>query len=129
MQNSINEYVSGLLAILSRMSLASQPKIEFEDREKVWFIRADVRFMDDSLLHFRELWIWQAEQPFKKAYTYHYQRADDTSVFRYDNAPHFPNLPTAPHHKHIGDNEVVAADAPDLQSVLNEIETMLEMRP
>ena len=47
-------------------------------------------------------------------------------VFRYDNAPHFPHLPTAPHHKHVGEIEVVAADAPDLQSVLKEIEGMIK---
>lgn len=108
------------------MSLANQPKIELDDREKVWFIRADVRFVDDSLLHFRELWIWQDERPFKKAYV-PFQQADNTSVFRYDNAPHSPNLPTAPHHKHVGDREVIAADVPDLQFVLNEIKAILAL--
>ena len=122
MQNSINEYVSGLLATLSAMPLVGQPKIEFDDREEAWFIRADIRFMDNSLLHFRELWVWQNDQPFKKAYTYHYQREDETIVFRYDNAPHFPHLPTAPNHKHVGENKVVAANAPDLESILKEIE-------
>lgn len=125
MQNSINEYVSGLLATISAMPLARQPKIEFDDREEIWFIRAEIRFMDNSLLHFRELWIWQNDQPFKKAYTYHYQREDEVMVFRYDNAPHFPHLNTAPHHKHIGETDVVAADAPNLQSVLKDIEALI----
>jgi hypothetical protein len=48
-------------------------------------------------------------------------------VFRYDNAPHFPHLPTAPHHKHIGESNVIAADAPDLQTVLNEIEASIKV--
>jgi hypothetical protein len=126
MQNSINEYVSGILATLAAMPLARQPKIEFDDREEVWFIRADIRFMDNSLLHFRELWIWQDDRPFKKAYTYHYQREDETIIFRYDNAPHFPHLPTAPNHKHVGENDVIAANAPDLESVLKEIEKMIK---
>jgi len=121
MQNSINEYISGLLATLSATPLARQPKIEFDDREEVWFIRADVRFMGNSLLHFRELWIWQDDKPFKKAYTYHCPE-DETIIFRYDNAPHFPHLPTALHHKHVGENDVIAADAPNLLSVLKEIE-------
>jgi len=47
-------------------------------------------------------------------------------VFRYDNAPHFPNLPTAPNHKHIGEIEVIAADVPDLESVLIEIEAFVK---
>ena len=36
-------------------------------------------------------------------------------VFKDGSRLHFPNLPTAPHHKHVGENEVVAANAPDLQ--------------
>lgn len=67
---------------------------EHEDRGEVWFLRVNVYFIDNSLLHFRELFVGQ-ENPFKKTYTYHYQRVDGTIVFRYDNAPHFPNLPTA----------------------------------
>lgn len=96
-----------------------------EDRGEVWFLRVNVYFIDNSLLHFRELFVGQ-ENPFKKTYTYHYQRADGTIVFRYDNAPHFPNLPTAPNHKHIEEDEVVASDMPDLQSVLKEIEGMIK---
>lgn len=47
-------------------------------------------------------------------------------IFRYDNAPHFPKLSTAPHHKYIGENDVAAADIPDLQSVLKEIEGLID---
>ena len=50
--------------------------------------------------------------------------ADGTLVFRYDDADHFPQLQSAPHHKHIGEDDVIAANAPDLQSVLKEIEKM-----
>jgi len=53
-------------------------------------------------------------------------KANGTVIFRYDNAPHFPNLPTAPHHKHIGETEVNAVIVPDLQSVLKEIEAIIE---
>jgi hypothetical protein len=121
-----DDYFGDILAAFSASPFVHEPKFEIDDREEVQFIRADVYFIDNSLLHFRELWIWQEGQRFKKAYTYHYQRADGTMVFRYDNAPHFPNLPTAPHHKHIGETDVVAANAPDLQSVLNEIEGMIK---
>ncbi|MFC2023574.1 DUF6516 family protein [Chloroflexota bacterium] len=32
----------------------------------------------------------------KVRYLYHYQRADGTHAFRYDNAPHYPNLAASP---------------------------------
>lgn len=49
-------------------------------------------------------------------------------VFRYDNPPHFPKLPTALHHKHIEENDVIAANATNLQSVLKEIESLIDSR-
>lgn len=58
------------------------------------------------------------------AYKFHYQRADGTMIFRYDNAPHYPGVPTFPHHKHVGDS-VVAAEEPDLSDVLREIDRLI----
>ncbi len=54
-------------------------------------------------------------------YRRHYQRADGRRVFRYDNAPHYPDLPGFPAHKH-EDDWVVPAPAPDLSEVLQEID-------
>lgn len=119
-------YLEEILALLSASPFAHEPVIEIDDRAEVWFLRADVYFIDNSLLHFRELFVKQ-DRPVKKAYVYHYQRADGTLVFRYDNTSHYPNLATAPHHKHIEGNEVVASPAPDLTSVLKEIETLIKL--
>ena len=108
-----SEYLEWVDKLLSDSPFVYEVKTHYEDREEVWFLRVNVYFIDNSLLHFRELFVGQ-ERSFKKTYTYHYQRSDGTMVFRYDNAPHFPKLPSAPHHKHVGENDVVAADAPDL---------------
>jgi len=35
-------------------------------------------------------------------------------------------ITSAPHHKHVGETEVVAANAPDLQTVLKEIEGLIK---
>ncbi len=52
-------------------------------------------------------------------YRYHFQDRDNYLIFRYDNTPHFPNLPSFPHHKHLPDR-VIATPAPDLLDVLDE---------
>ncbi|HRJ43663.1 MAG TPA: DUF6516 family protein, partial [Caldilineaceae bacterium] len=57
-------------------------------------------------------------------YVFQYQGEDGTLIFRYDNAPHFPDLPTFPSHKHTPDG-VIAADTPDLTDVLQEIDAIL----
>lgn len=120
-----NEYLHWVDRLLFASPFVYEVQTHHEDRGEVWFLRVNVYFIDNSLLHFRELFAGQ-ERSIKKTYTYHYQRADGSMIFRYDNAPHFPKLPSAPHHKHVGESEVVAANAPDLQTVLKEIERLIK---
>jgi hypothetical protein len=89
------------------------------------YLRGNVSFRDDSRLHFREL---VTTEPVVRlvSYTYQYMRADGTVIFRYDDADHFPDLPNAPHHKHIGESEVIATNLPDLESILKEIEGLIK---
>lgn len=104
-----------------------EPIISFDDRRNAWFVGGDIYFIDNSRLHFRELFIRQGD-PLKIACAYHYQHPDGTMVFRYDNAPHYPDLPTAPHHKHISEENVIAANPPDFETVIREIENLIIMK-
>lgn len=52
------------------------------------------------------------------SYRYHLQDAQHTLVCRWDDAPHYPDLPTCPHHCHLADGSVVACEAMDLPAVL-----------
>jgi hypothetical protein len=55
-------------------------------------------------------------------YRYHFQDENNQVIFRYDSTPHFPDLPTFPHHKHLPDS-VIAAHRPSLTQVLQEAST------
>ena len=62
-------------------------------------------------------------------YVYQYQSPNGVLVFRYDNSPHFHHLPTFPHHKHDGsESNVVAASQPHLGAVLDEINSLMELK-
>lgn len=124
MSSPFAEYLAWVDKTLRGSPFVNDFQTQHEDRGEVWFLRVNVYFIDNSLLHFRELFVGQ-EHPVKKTYTYHYQQADGSMVFRYDNAPHFPHLPTAPHHKHVGETEVIAAETPNLEAVLKEIEAIV----
>ena len=104
-----------------------EPLLSFDDRKDAWFIRGDIYFIDNSRLHFRELFVGQGN-PVKIAYSYHYQQGDSTMIFRYDNSPHYPDLPSAPHHKHTADESVVETGLPDFESVLREIENLIAVK-
>lgn len=43
-------------------------------------------------------------------------------IFRYDSTPHFPDLATFPHHKHLPDT-VISAERPEIVDVLAEAAT------
>jgi hypothetical protein len=87
----------------------------------IGFIRGSIYFLDGSLLHLREFVDVEYGSE-RYMYAYHYQRSDGALVFRYDNTPHFPHLPTFPHHKHEGSEaHVVAAGPVDLETVFAEI--------
>ena len=125
MPDSINTYIEAIQATLRDSPFVHDPKISVDDRGEVWFLCADIYFIDNTRLHFRELYI-RRDEPYKRNYAYHYQKADGTLIFRYDNAPHYPDLAEAPHHKHIGEDKVISAPPPDLQQILDEIAGLIE---
>jgi len=88
-------------------------------------VAGHLRFHDGSLLAFEEiLEVRGVRQIIRIYYKYHYQRADGTRVFRFDNAPHHPEIPTFPDHIHI-EERVEAAEPPDLSDVLRKIDELL----
>jgi len=122
----IEDYFQSLLQVIAASPSARTPDIAFEKRSPaIGHLRGNIYFKDDSLLHFRELVnLRLGDRP--TVYVYHYQRADHSLVFRYDNSNHFPHLPGFPHHKHVNDEtNVVSAVAPDLVTVLDEIELLI----
>lgn len=93
------------------------------------FIHGELYFADGSILHLREF-IEVETHINRLLYVYQYMSAAKTLVFRYDNTGHHKklNLPTYPHHKHEGaQNNIVPSSAPDLATVLTEIEQLIKL--
>ena len=88
-------------------------------------IRCRVVFWDGSYLNLYEVVSTELGYPVRVHYAYTYLR-EGKRVFRYDNAPHHPEIVTHPHHKHIGPKDHLApADQPSLSQILAEIEGWL----
>jgi len=123
---SIEAYFQSVLAIIGATPNVHASDVALDQRgPQAGLIRGDIFFADGSLLHFREL-IDLEIAPSRLMYSYHYQRADASLVFRYDDTPHHPDLPNFPHHKHEqAEPSVVPADPPSLASVLAEIQREL----
>jgi Family of unknown function (DUF6516) len=88
-------------------------------------IRCRVVFWDASYLDIYEVVSTELGYPVRVHYAYTYVRQGQRA-FRYDNAPHHPEIVTHPHHRHIGSADRLApADQPSLSQVLLEIESWL----
>jgi hypothetical protein len=61
-----------------------------------------------------------------RSYSYHFQK-NGMLVRRWDNAPHWPQLKTFPHHVHLKDEKDVG-ECPEIfiQDALREIESIIE---
>jgi hypothetical protein len=121
----IEAYLQSLLDAVAASPIVRASNVILDKRTlHVGLIHGDVYFADGSRLHFRELVEVQV-QVVRRMYSYHYQDANATLVFRYDDTPHHPALSNFPHHKHAGSEaNVIAATPPDLPTVLREIEAI-----
>ena len=82
-------------------------------------------FWDNSYLDVYEVVNTEQGYPIKIRYAYTYLRRGQR-VFRYDNAPHHPEIFTHPHHKHLGsEDRLRPASEPTLARIIEEIEPLL----
>ena len=109
----------------AHVSSVLQPITSLASDDYNGLVRCRVFFWDDSYLDLYEAVSTELGYPVRIHYAYTYVRQGQR-VFRYDNAPHHPDVATHPHHKHIGPTDRLApAEPPNLSQVLAEIEGWL----
>jgi Family of unknown function (DUF6516) len=58
----------------------------------------------------------------RRKYAFHWQEGSGRLIARWDNAAHWPEIETFPHHKHLGEaGQVVASEGTTLEEVLGVI--------
>jgi hypothetical protein len=86
-------------------------------------LRIRVRFLSGNLLELNEAIVLEANQLIHLGYRYHFQDQHNNLIFRYDNTPHFPDLKSFPHHKHLS-NKVEESDMPFILNVIEEAKNL-----
>jgi hypothetical protein len=86
-------------------------------------LRVKVAFIDESVAElFEYVTALEADLKLSK-YSFHWQDRQGDLKCRWDNSPHHPELPNAPHHRHYADQSVSGVSrVPDIFTVLEEIE-------
>jgi hypothetical protein len=88
-------------------------------------LRIRVRFLSGHLLELNEAFVAEADQLIHLGYRYHFQDQQNNLIFRYDNTPHFPDLNSFPHHKHLK-NTVENSDEPLILNVIKEAKLLAQ---
>ncbi|WP_338833472.1 hypothetical protein MHLNE_24180 [Moorella humiferrea] len=77
-------------------------------------LKATITFIDGSKLFIKDYYFGP-----ERKYSFHWVDRDRKLIIRWDNAPHWRQLTTFPHHKHIGSPERVEPSLEiDLSAVL-----------
>ena len=87
-------------------------------------LRIRLRFKQTHLLEINEAIVITDNYLEFLDYRYHFQDEKNNLVFRYDSTPHFPNISTFPHHKHLP-NDVISCHKPEITQVLKEATELL----
>ena len=90
-------------------------------------LRIRLRFSDGGLLEISEAVVLISGDLQWLSYRYYYQDSSETMIFPYDNAPHHPEVPTHPDHKHIG-TRIVTSFHPSIEQILEEVQTIRGQR-
>ncbi len=120
--------VNSILKILRGHSLVKNVRLVSYDETPAGKLEVKIRcrLADDY-----QFQIWLHHEP--QALDYAYQLFTDQPLLRWDNAPHYPNITTAPHHYHDEDNKVSESQLignvlQDLNLVLSQIKKWLDTK-
>ena len=109
------------IAVLRRSPLVRDlDVVELVEEESVQLLRVKVEMVEGSMLHVREALFSHTSK-----YSYHWQTPTGELVLRWDNAPHHPEIPTHPDHKHEGE-QIGPSERASIENVLVEITIVLK---
>jgi hypothetical protein len=113
-----SEYLAAVderLAAIAHLLIASSVRREVDANLGIGFIQGRLSFIDGSSLTFSE------QLPTRRGkYRLHHMDARQQLITRWDSAPHYPELPSFPYHKHTP-NGVEASEPVTLLEILNEV--------
>ena len=105
------------LTPFSHLVTAATP-LEPNERPNLTQVPSRLTFVDQSVLHIRENYVTDTG---KIDYAYQWQTADHRLIHRWDNA-HGVDLPTSPHHQHVGSEQNIQPSEPmTLEKILSHI--------
>jgi len=108
----------------SPIVLSSHIEKHYGPSGETLYLKGTLRFIDSSVLEFAIFADKASQKITVNKYRFQYMGEDSRMIFRYDNAPHYPDIASFPHHKHSIDS-VMPSSMPGIKDLLNEISAMI----
>ncbi len=127
---SIDKYFAELELLISSFFIVSAYNLNIDRKTvDIAFISGIIEFRDGTTLDFKEFIDSTRYGIEKYKYAYNYRMSSDI-IFGYNNAPDpmAKRIKTFPHHKHIKSGEIIESKQMDLRKVLEEIETIYNIK-
>ena len=125
---NIDKYIAQFNPLIASYShFIESHELNIEKRAKGFaYIHGFLKFIDGSVLDFKEFIEGNTRRTVKYKYGYNYRR-NTKILFRYDNAndPKARLLKSFPHHKHLENGDIIESSPVALKDVLREIEILL----
>lgn len=112
----------------SSIVLSSNIQKHFIPDGKAVYFKGNVIFVDFSVLEIAMFVSESNDALTIEKYRLHYMNSNGQMLFRYDNAPHHPEITSHPRHKHIS-NKVIPTAESSLKDVLKEISAIIIGKP
>ena len=93
--------------------ISSYRLISYDQEIDSYRIKTQIAFTNGSMLFVKEYIFRDAE----RKYSFHWSDNTGKTLCRWDNSPHWANVSTFPHHKHVSDH-VVESRETTLEEVL-----------
>ncbi len=118
----IADYFKSIEHLLSNSKLISDKTIDFKEfSSEEGMVTGRLLFLGGYTLNFMEYILVGKQRP---KYRFNLSDSKGKLIYRYDNAPHHKEIPTFPHHKHLG-TQVKPSEEVGLEEVISEIEIMI----
>jgi Family of unknown function (DUF6516) len=89
-----------------------QVRREHDATGRIGFMRYRLTLINDDLVELTERVEVQAGEIVVTKYRHHWQNQEGVLIKRWDNAPHYPQVVSFPHHLHDGSEANVVAHLP-----------------
>ena len=118
----IADYFKSIEHLLSNSKLIADKTIDLKEfSSEEGMVTGRLLFLGGYTLNFMEYILIGQQRP---KYRFNLSDSKGKLIFRYDNAPHHKEIPTFPHHKHLG-TQVKPSKEVGLEEVISDIEIMI----